>query len=358
MHSEVKNFKRRLSRQVEKEQRKRARFTEVQEIRRVVLVNYSNFEESYSDQEYNGTNSKNNTSETTRSPIQHDLQLENYESDNRAFDNEDVSNDENQNDLVDNNELFIQGHDIEEFDNEEIEESEGNPFSSSSEESSDSDTDSSSSSDFDDRILLVNEEEREQYAADTLRGRACSGGTLSMKKLGDLLLRLHPLFSRLPLSYKTLLRTPKRVDIQDLGEGSQRWYNGIENSLQNMSLQDYLDMHGEIIIDVGIDGLPISKSSRLKFWPIMGRLVHAEKCTFVIAVFFGTSDRDPDIFLPGFVNEVLRLKRLGFWYNNTFYLFSIRHFILNAPARSLVKCTINHGAYGACEKCSFWKKCL
>jgi len=41
-----------------------------------------------------------------------------------------------------------------------------------------------------------------------------------------------------------------------------------------------------------MDGLPLSKSSPLKFWPILGYLVGTEnmKQTFTIAIYFGKKD--------------------------------------------------------------------
>jgi len=51
------------------------------------------------------------------------------------------------------------------------------------------------------------------------------------------------------------------------------------------------------------------------------------------------------------VREVDHLLRNGYTSNNIIYKFSIRHYILDAPARAKVKYCIEHGGYYACEKC-------
>ena len=163
---------------------------------------------------------------------------------------------------------------------------------------------------------------------------------------------LRPLYPALPKSYKTLLNTPTSVPMQELGNGALFWYKGIENNLNSFLLQQYLEIHGMIKIDVNMDGLPLSKSSSMKFWPILGKLVHTSNSPFVIAKYLGKSDPVADTYLHDFVRELIHLQREGFKFDNLVYPFRTRNFILDAPARSLVKACVNHGGYGACEKCT------
>ena len=53
-----------------------------------------------------------------------------------------------------------------------------------------------------------------------------------------------------------------------------------------------------------------------------------------------------------FTVEVDDLINHGYEFNGVVYEFGIRNFILDAPARSFVKCCILHTGYGACEKCT------
>lgn len=120
-----------------------------------------------------------------------------------------------------------------------------------------------------------------------------------------------------------------------------------------MFLAEYLNVYNSIIIDVNMDGLPLSKSSKLKVWPILGYLANTENEPFIICLYFGDHDPvDVHSYLYEFVNELEDLLKNGYIQNGSTYPFIIRNYILDAPARSLVKCCISHGGYGACEKCT------
>lgn len=123
-----------------------------------------------------------------------------------------------------------------------------------------------------------------------MREWAIYEGCISKKKLDNLLLRLNPIFPTLPKSYKTLLRTPNHLDISVLPDGSMLWYKRIVRNLDAMLLDEYLNKYGNIIIDVNMDGLPITKSTRLKFWPVLGRLVHTDNDPFLIGLYVGERD--------------------------------------------------------------------
>lgn len=201
-------------------------------------------------------------------------------------------------------------------------------------------------------VEFPDEGAKEAFIVNNIREWGSEGGVLSLKKLDNLLHRLKPALPSLPLSYKTLLGTPRAINVNDVGNGSQMWYKSIADNLSHMNLQEYLQVHRRISLDINMDGLPLAKSSKIKFWPILGHLVHTNNAPFVIAIYCGNSDPESDVLLFDFVNEVVQLKEHGFAFNGAVYPFEIRNFILDAPARSLVKCCIGHGGYGACEKCT------
>ncbi|XP_025268961.1 uncharacterized protein LOC112639390 [Camponotus floridanus] len=88
-----------------------------------------------------------------------------------------------------------------------------------------------------------------------------------------------------------------------------------------------------------------------------GHLVGTKNEPFVIAIYFGTSDpSDIEEFLQDFVNEAKNLINNGYVRNQRTYDFFIRHYILDAPARELIKCCIGHNAYASCEKCTVWEE--
>jgi len=199
------------------------------------------------------------------------------------------------------------------------------------------------------QVLFANKNETAQYVKIAIEEWAREPGKLSKRKLDDLLAKLHPVFPNLPLSYKTLLQTPG-INLIPVN-GGKLWYKGITFNLNGMDLQGYLERFHEIVIDVNIDGLPLHKNSPVRFWPILGRLVKTKNEPFIIALFKGRVDPSIEDFIQPFVREVDHLLRNGYTSNNIVYKFSIRHYILDAPARAKVKCCIEHGGYCACEKC-------
>lgn len=109
-------------------------------------------------------------------------------------------------------------------------------------------------------------ESKEAHLVENITEWARAGGTLSMTKLDNLLVRLNPAFPSLPRTYKTLLGTPKSLqDVRELPDGSQMWYKGISVNLSKMDLQEHLKCYGKIEIDVNMDGLPLSRNSKKNF---------------------------------------------------------------------------------------------
>lgn len=81
------------------------------------------------------------------------------------------------------------------------------------------------------------------------------------------------------------------------------------------------------------------------------KLVRIKNEPFIIILFKGRVDPSVRDFLKSFVKEVDHLLRNGYTNNDIAYKFSIRHYILDAPARAKIKCCIEHRGYCACEKC-------
>jgi len=149
------------------------------------------------------------------------------------------------------------------------------------------------------------------------------------------------------------LSTPVNLEIREFNDGSQIWYKGIRRNLNITQLEPYLHKYGRIIIDINIDGLPLFKSSKAKFWPILSYLTMTKNASFIIAIYFEKTDpQDLDTYLGQYVNEVEDLLNNGYVFNNRRYSFQIRHYICDAPARSFVKCCIGHCGYASCEKCT------
>lgn len=70
----------------------------------------------------------------------------------------------------------------------------------------------------------------------------------------------------LPKDYRTLLQTPVNVEIKNIA-GGEYWFNGLEKSLRVVF--SAIDKDLSIELNFNIDGLPISKSSKVTFYPIL-----------------------------------------------------------------------------------------
>lgn len=73
----------------------------------------------------------------------------------------------------------------------------------------------------------------------------------------------------LPRDYRTLLSTPTNVEIIPVA-GGNLWYNGIKR-VMGILYQD-LDANLDIALTFNIDGLPLYKSSKLNFYPILASI--------------------------------------------------------------------------------------
>lgn len=69
-----------------------------------------------------------------------------------------------------------------------------------------------------------------------------------------------------PKNHRTLLNTPVNLEIIDIA-GGKLWYNGLEKSLKNIF--STINCEWTISLNVNVDGLPLYKSSKISFWPIL-----------------------------------------------------------------------------------------
>jgi len=163
------------------------------------------------------------------------------------------------------------------------------------------------------------------------------------KKIDELLAGLRLIHSFLPKSYKTLLQTPRRIELKRNGEGLM-WYKSIIKNLNERITDNYLLEHKEIIIGVNIDGLALFRSTDDNFWPILGCLV-GETEPFIIGVWHGIGKPDNlGAFLADFIHEVDELALNGYDFHGSLFPFKIRNYILDAVARQYVKCISSHNS--------------
>jgi len=171
-------------------------------------------------------------------------------------------------------------------------------------------------------------------------------------------------FERFPKDPRTLLGTPKQLELTAI-DGGMIHHFGIEKRIRNiinnsglakssMKIPDrFSDYCNLLTLKIGVDGLPISKSSNKQFWPILGKLDQDPLGRiFIISLFYGSEKpQDLESYLGPFVNEVLLIENTGIIVGDTKYCVRIRCLSADAPARSFLKQTKGHNAYFGCEKC-------
>jgi len=96
-------------------------------------------------------------------------------------------------------------------------------------------------------------------------------------------------------------------------------------------------IHESINIAVGVDGLPISKSSSSQFLPILAYIVPYRNYVFRIGIYYGNEKpRDSNEYLKDFISEVIDLTTNGIIINNQKIKVVIKVMCCDAPAKSFL----------------------
>lgn len=173
---------------------------------------------------------------------------------------------------------------------------------------------------------------------------------MALKSLLDLLNT--NLALELPKDPRTLMGTPRALNIREMGENGQYWHNGFEMCLKRIFSDIGTPL--SISININIDGLPIYKSTTKNFWPILCNIYeYPDIQPFVAGLYYGTGKpKDINEFLNPFVDEVLPLLESGITINGHKLTITIRCFICDTPARSFIKGVVNFNAKYGCIKCT------
>lgn len=147
---------------------------------------------------------------------------------------------------------------------------------------------------------------------------------------------------------RTLLETPKIVTTSKVPPG-EYWHAGLEKGLlDNLSILPHLPK--EINLQFGIDGLPVSRSSKAQIWPILVKITKYKP--FVVGIYYGDAKpASAESFLRPFVNEVTALLKSGIVMNGVCVSIKIDCFVCDAPARAFIKGIYGHNSTYGCEKC-------
>jgi len=167
-------------------------------------------------------------------------------------------------------------------------------------------------------------------------------------------LKQHKCFNfLLPLDSRTLMQNNnKQLGISTLKtiEPGSYYHFGIENGIKLNMVNNVINI-STIEIAVGIDGLPLFKSSSDQFWPILA-YIHPNGRVFPIGIYCGKDKpSDSNKFILDFVEEAKLLTQNGIKINGKMYSFRVNVLCCDAPAKSFVLRTKGHSGFSSCSRC-------
>lgn len=168
------------------------------------------------------------------------------------------------------------------------------------------------------------------------------------------ILRRH-CYPQLPKTAKTFLGTTStNYEVENFESDGEFVYLGIRKNLEKCFNCELHEMN-EIELLINVDGVPLFKSSKKQLWPILCQVfsIPNRYKPFPVAIYCGnTKPSDLEHYFNKFIDEINELQATGLTVNNHLYNVSIKAFVCDRPARSLLKCMKNHGGYYACERCT------
>lgn len=179
---------------------------------------------------------------------------------------------------------------------------------------------------------------------------------VSVSKINEILsiLRGHHCFTYLPADSRTLLKTPRTINIKNIGGGSY-CHIGVEKVLISLIKDNPSILEpGAINLQCNFDGLPLCKSSNSQVWPILMSLQDFPSIPpFVVGVYHG--NEKPKLcseYLADYVGEMTRLKTEGVECNGLAIPVNVTCYVCDAPARAYIAQIKSHTGYFGCGKCT------
>lgn len=152
----------------------------------------------------------------------------------------------------------------------------------------------------------------------------------------------------------------KPVEVQIVNPGIY-YHFGVAYNINKYIDLNYLE--DTIRLVIGVDGLPLSKSSGSCFWPILGYLRQRNQSVFLIGIYWGNKKPDNNNeFIKFFVDEIKQLISHGinvkqYTDNNTLIINVHKHVTVDAfccdqPAKSFILNTKSHSGFYSCTRCT------
>lgn len=167
-------------------------------------------------------------------------------------------------------------------------------------------------------------------------------------------LNTHPCFKILPLSMKTLLKTPRKP-IQTIKMGSGEYYHvGLAKEI-SLKLNNFNDISVDhLILDLHTDGMSAHHSTSTQIWPIQFKISNIlDQKPAIIGVYIGSKKpSDPMEYFKYLIEEFKSIKEVGgIRHQGKFLKVLFRGLIADAPARALILNHKGRNARNPCSKC-------
>ncbi|CAN7998164.1 unnamed protein product, partial [Ixodes hexagonus] len=165
--------------------------------------------------------------------------------------------------------------------------------------------------------------------------------------------RTHPCFAGLPGCSRTLLETPRVcMGIINIGGGQYRHF-GLAPELEH-NLRNVEHLPSVLHLNINIDGLPLRKSTKEQFWPILCQVTNCGSGTpFPVGVFYGLSKAlEANEFLRPLVDDSNASLDSGVTIRNPTHQVKLMAFVCDAPARAYILHIKGHSGYSSCSRCS------
>uniref|UniRef100_A0A182HIV8 Transposase domain-containing protein n=1 Tax=Anopheles arabiensis TaxID=7173 RepID=A0A182HIV8_ANOAR len=160
----------------------------------------------------------------------------------------------------------------------------------------------------------------------------------------------------LPKDARTLLRTSTAPKTILNVAGGQFWYNGLGPCLEKAFRKQRIIPGTKLPIILNIDGVPLHKSSRTAFWPILAKvhkMSHIKPMT--VAIFCGTKKPDSlEEYLRPLVNDFNQIIDNGVLAGAppTLVKIEVHAIVADSPARAFLKGVVSHVGHHGCLKCT------
>lgn len=174
---------------------------------------------------------------------------------------------------------------------------------------------------------------------------------VSQAALSDLLKILQPSIADLPKDARTLLRTPRNIEIKEMDDG-EYYYFGLRFWLQSL-LHLCSQTTNTLTVHVNIDGIPLFSSSNTCLWPVLCSVKEFGATVFPVALYCNYHKPEcASEYLKDFIDEMKLLEQVGYSDNSgKMYTVKLGAVVCDAPARAFVKCIKGHSGYDSCERC-------